>query len=58
MLDDLKETIEAIKIKEINNLPFVTVWNTGKLFGFNFDSKSIGYETNEFGVKRKVIGVY
>lgn len=59
MLEDLKETIKrGIEVKDLNNLSFVTVWKTGKLFGFNFDNKPIGYETKEFGVKRKVVGVY
>jgi hypothetical protein len=59
MLSDLKETISrAIDIKNKNNLPFVTVWKTGKLYGFNFDLKPMGYETCIGGIKRKVIGVY
>ena len=59
MLKDLKETIDrAVTIKELNNLPFVTVWKTGKLYGFNFDKKPIGFEIKENRIKRKVIGVY
>jgi hypothetical protein len=59
MLKDLKETIERAKeIKKINNLPFVTIWKTGELFGFNFEKQSIGYSTKNYGVKRIVIGVY
>lgn len=59
MMNDLNECIaKAIEIKNLNNLPFVTIWKTGKLFGFNFDNKQKGYETKEFGVKRTVIGVY
>lgn len=59
MLDNLQETIKrGIEIKELNNLPFVTVWETGKLFGFNFDRKPIGYESKEFGVTRTVVGVF
>ena len=55
----LQETIKrAITVKELNKLEFVTIWQTGKLFGFNFDNKPIGYETKEFSVTRKVIGVY
>ena len=48
----------AIEIKKLNNFNFVTIWKTGKLYGFNFDNKPLGYETNEFKVKRIVIGVY
>jgi hypothetical protein len=59
MRDNLKDTIaQAIEIKELNNLPFVTIWKTGELYGFNFDKKPIGYSTEEFGVKRTVIGIY
>lgn len=59
MMTNLQETIKrAIEIKNLNNLPFVTVWKTGELFGFNFDKQNVGYETKEFGVKRKVICVY
>lgn len=59
MLANLQETIKrGIEIKELNNLPFVTIWKTGKLFGFNFDRKPIGYESKEFGVTRTVVGVF
>lgn len=59
MLKDLSETIQrAVEVKELNNLSFVTVWKTGKLFGFNFDKKPVGYESVEFGVKRIVVGVF
>lgn len=59
MLKCLEEAIKrGIEIKEINNLPFVTIWKTGKLYGFNFDNKPIGYETKQFGVTRKVVGVF
>ena len=59
MLEDLKETIaRAVEIKNLNALPFVTIWKTGKLFGFNFDEKPIGYETKEYGINRVVVGVY
>jgi len=59
MNTDLHEVIDrALKIKELNNLPFVTIWKTGRLFGFNFDHKPKGFVTNDYGVKRVVIGVY
>lgn len=58
-MKNLNETItRAIQIKELNNINFVTIWKTGKLFGFNFDKKPVGFETNEYGVKRTVVGVY
>lgn len=59
MRDNLQETInQALEIKKLNNKNFVTVWKTGKLYGFNFDNKPVGYVTKEFGVKRTVVGVY
>jgi len=57
--EDLEKTIKtAIEIKKLNNLDFVTIWKTGELYGFSFDNRPIGYETTEYTVKRKVIGVY
>ena len=59
MMTNLNETIaRAIQIKEQNNINFVTIWKTGKLFGFNFDNKPIGFTTKEYGIKRTVIGIY
>lgn len=59
MTDELNQTIsEAIKIKQLNNKDFVTIWKTGKLYAFNFDKQEIGYQTKDYGVKRTVIGVY
>lgn len=54
----LQEAIaDAKKFKASNSMEFATVWKTGKLFGFNFDKKEVGYTTKEFGVKRTVIAV-
>lgn len=42
------------------NMPFVTIWAYGKRkksFGFNFESKPVGYTVEEFGVKRTVLQV-
>ncbi len=59
MMQYIQETINrAVEIKKLNNLPFVTIWKTGRLFGFNFDQRDVGYETKEDGVKRTVVGVY
>lgn len=56
---NLQETIkEAIKIKEFYSLSFVTIWQTNKSFGFNFDNKAIGYELKKEGIMRKVVGIY
>jgi hypothetical protein len=56
---NMRETIDrAIEIKKLNNLPFVTIWKTEELFGFNFDKQEIGYKTKEYDVEREVIGVY
>ena len=58
-MTSLQETIkQALKIKELNNMPFVTIWKTGKSLGFNFENKPVGYEVSEFGVKRVCVGVY
>lgn len=48
---------EAKRVMEANNMTFVTIWKTGKSFGFNFDKKEIGYSVKEYGVKRTVIAV-
>jgi hypothetical protein len=54
----LIETItSAKKVMTSNNLPFATIWKTGKSYGFNFDKKDVGYSVNEYGVKRVVIKV-
>jgi len=54
----LNEAIEsATKIMKSNNLSFATIWKTGKLYGFNFDKKSVGYSVKEFGIKRTVIAI-
>ena len=58
-MDNLIETIKrAVEIKELNNKSFVTIWKIGELYGFNFEKKSIGYSTKDYGIKRTVIGVY
>lgn len=57
-MENLQEVkIEALKVKKSNNMDFVTIWKTGKLFGFNFDKKEIGFFVKEFGVKRTVVSV-
>jgi len=59
MMRDIEETIKrAVEIKKLNHLPFVTIWKTGKLFGFNFEKQAVGYSTKEYGVTRTVVGVY
>ena len=60
-MENLKETIEVAKeIMIRNNMPFVTIWAHGKRkksFGFNFESKPVGYTVEEYGVKRTVLQV-
>jgi hypothetical protein len=51
----LEAITEAKKIMKANNLPFATIWKTGKLYGFNFDKKPVGYSFTEYSVKRTVI---
>ncbi len=58
-MQHINDTItRAIEIKKLNNLSFVTIWKTGKSFGFNFDKKPMGYKTKEYGVVREVVGIY
>jgi hypothetical protein len=57
-INKLNETIEtAKKIMNSSNLPFATIWKTGKSYGFNFDKKEVGYICIEYGVKRTVVAV-
>ncbi|HRH57407.1 MAG TPA: hypothetical protein PLS10_07130 [Chitinophagales bacterium] len=54
----LNEAIaDAIRVKTANNMPFATIWKTGKSYGFNFEKKEIGFTTNEYNVKRIVIAI-
>lgn len=54
----LNETIiNAKKIMKANNLDFVTIWKTGKSYGFNFEKKEVGFSYKEYGVKRTVIEI-
>lgn len=48
---------DAKKVMTANNLPFATIWKTGKSYGFNFDKKQVGYSVKEYGVKRTVVAV-
>ena len=50
-------TTDAVRVMKANNMPFVTIWKTGKSFGFNFERQEIGYTKKEYGVKRIVINV-
>ena len=57
-MNNLTETIEKAKeVMTANNMAFVTIWKTGKSFGFNFESKPVGFKTIEYGVKRQVVAV-
>ena len=60
-MENLTETIEVAKeIMIRNNMPFVTIWAYGKSkksYGFNFESKPVGYTVEEYGVKRTVLQV-
>lgn len=60
MQGELIEVInQAIKIKKLNKLNFVTIWRTNdKVYGFNFDKKEIGHVEYSHGDKREVVGVY
>ena len=54
----LNETIEdAKKVIKANKLPFATIWKTGKLYGFNFEKKQIGFCEKDCGVIRKVVEI-
>ena len=54
----LNEAItDAKKVMTANNLPFVTIWKTGKSYGFNFDKKEIWFSVKEYGVERTVMCV-
>lgn len=50
-------TTDAIRVMKANNMPFVTIWKTGKSYGFNFEKKEIGFSVKEYGVKRIVINI-
>jgi len=60
MRSDLNEVIEqAIEVKKLNDLDFVTVWRINdKCYGFNFDKKHFGHIEYSYGDKREVVGVY
>ena len=49
--------IDAKKVMIANNLPFATIWKTGKSYGFNFENKEVGFTSKEYGVKRTVIQI-
>lgn len=54
----LNEAItDAKKVMTANNLPFATIWKTGKSYGFNFEKQSVGFSIKEYGVKRTVVQV-
>jgi hypothetical protein len=58
-MENLQETIEkAKKVMLATNMPFVTVWKIGKLYGFNFEKYPVGYSVKEYGVKRTVVAVF
>ena len=48
---------DAKKVILIKKLPFATIWKTGKLYGFNFDKKPMGFSVNEHGIKGTVVGI-
>ena len=48
---------DAKKVMTANNLPFATIWKTGKSYGFNFEKQAVGFTTKEYGVKRTVVEV-
>lgn len=55
-MKDLNEAIaEAKKVMAANNLPFATIWKTGKSYGFSFEKQELGFTTKEYGVKRTVV---
>ena len=57
-MNNLTETITRAKeVMTANNMTFVTIWKTGKSFGFNFESKPLGFKSVEYGVKRQVIAI-
>lgn len=57
-MTNLNEAItDAKKVMTANNLPFATIWKTGKSYGFNFEMKEVGFTSKEYGVKRTVIQV-
>lgn len=54
----LNEAItDAKKIMQRSDLPFATIWKTGKSYGFNFDKKEVGYTEKSYGVKRTVVQI-
>ncbi len=61
-MENLTEAIEVAKeIMNRSNMPFVTIWAYGKRkksFGFNFESKPVGYTIEEYGVRRTVLHVF
>lgn len=48
---------KAAQVMKANGMKFATIWKTGNSFGFNFESKPVGYREKEFGVKRTVVHV-
>lgn len=57
-MNNLNETITRAKeIMIANKMEFVTIWKTGKSYGFNFENKKVGYSVKENGIKRIVIAV-
>jgi cell division septum initiation protein DivIVA len=57
-ITSLSEAIsDAKKVMKANKLPFATIWKTGESYGFNFEKREVGYETNQYGVKRIVVAV-
>jgi hypothetical protein len=53
----LNQAIEQAteKLNSNSELTFVTIWKTGKSYGFNFENVSIGYSERDNGVTRKAV---
>jgi hypothetical protein len=52
-----EEIFAATKKLKSSDLPFATIWKTGKLYGFNFDEKPLGYSIKEYGIRRTVVAI-
>ena len=49
---------QAIKIKNLHSLNFVTIWRTNdEYYGFNFEKKEVGHIEHSYGDKREVVGI-
>lgn len=53
----LNQAIEQAteKLNSNSELTFVTIWKTGKSYGFNFENVTIGNSYKEYGVTRKAV---